>query len=348
MEWDDVMEEASLWKFPEAQRQLAANVIMYNQPVKPEEFLRRHLENLSDDFPENMSEHNDGKFQWVLAKLKDIMDKCNISLKEVNLPEPEQVTSFSKAFSYEYQWDENSLNATYHNQHPMLSSKQMDMFSKIDQSVVKKEGKVFFCDAPGGSGKTFTANTLMAKLRLEGRVCLACASSGIAANSLEGGTTAHTKFKIPIDITEDSWCDIREGTKHAQLIKDAELIIWDEATMMNKDAVNAVERTIRRIRESDDIFGKLTVTFLGDWRQILPVLPHASKAQKIAATLLYSDIWEQVEIIEMADNLRVTQAGGDAEFAQFLLDLGEGKIPTQMINGLEYIQIPNDMLLNNN
>ena len=177
------------------------------------------------------------------------------------------------------------------------------MFNKINQSVSDKEGKVFFCDAPGGSGKTFTANTLMTKLRLEGKVCLACASSGIAANGLEGGTTAHTKFKIPIEITEDSWCDIREGTKHAKLIQDAELIIWDEATMMNKDAVDAVNRTLKQIRGNDNPFGGCTLAFLGDWRQILPVLPRASRAQKIAATLLYSDVWDFVEIIEMADNM---------------------------------------------
>ena len=194
----------------------------------------------------------------------------------------------SKAFSYEYEWDKKDLANTFDSQYELLSNRQLDMFSKINKSVVDKEGKLFFCDAPGGSGKTFTANTLMAKLRLEGRVCLACASSGIAANGLEGGTTAHTKFKIPIEITEDSQCDIREGTKHAQLIKDAELVIWDEATMMNKDAIDAVDRTLRRIRGNEKAFGNLTVAFLGDWRQTLPVVPNASRAQKVAATLLHS------------------------------------------------------------
>jgi ATP-dependent DNA helicase PIF1 len=273
------------------------------------------------------------------------VEKCDVSLNELNLPEPKIIDSVSKKFAYEYNWDQSILMETYEHQSEKLTKKQQIMFNKINDSVVNKEGRIFFCDAPGGSGKTFTATTLLAKLRSETRVCLACAASGIAANQLQGGTTAHTKFKIPLELHEDTKCDIREGTSHSKLIQDAELIVLDEATMMHKLALDAIDRTCQEIRGNEKPFGGITVALMGDWCQTLPVVPRASKEQKIASTILYSECWKQVEIIELADNMRAKMAGGDAEFSQHLLDIGEGKVPTYTINGLEYIKIPADMIL---
>jgi hypothetical protein len=47
---------------------------------------------------------------------------------------------------------------------------------------------LFFLDAPGGTGKTFVLNTLLAKWRSQQKVCVAVASSGIAAILLKGVT----------------------------------------------------------------------------------------------------------------------------------------------------------------
>ena len=48
---------------------------------------------------------------------------------------------------------------------------------------------MLFFDAPGGTGKTFLINLILAKLRSEGNIALATASSGIAATLLTGGRT---------------------------------------------------------------------------------------------------------------------------------------------------------------
>ena len=47
-----------------------------------------------------------------------------------------------------------------------------------DSSV---EPRAFFIDGPGGTGKTFLYNTLLNKVRSQGRIPLVMASSGIAA-----------------------------------------------------------------------------------------------------------------------------------------------------------------------
>ena len=58
------------------------------------------------------------------------------------------------------------------------------------QLIVSK-GK-YFLDVPGGTGKTFIINLLLAKVRFDKKIALAVASSGIAATLLEGGQTAHS------------------------------------------------------------------------------------------------------------------------------------------------------------
>ncbi|SGY55469.1 BQ5605_C006g04030 [Microbotryum silenes-dioicae] len=63
-------------------------------------------------------------------------------------------------------------------------------------------------DAPGGTSKTFLQETVLARIRSEGTYALAVASSRIAALLLPKGRTAHSRFKIPIDIFDDSTCNV--------------------------------------------------------------------------------------------------------------------------------------------
>ena len=48
--------------------------------------------------------------------------------------------------------------------------------------------------------KYFLINLILAKLRSEGKIAMAAASSGIAATLLTGGRTLHSTFKIPLDL----------------------------------------------------------------------------------------------------------------------------------------------------
>ena len=61
---------------------------------------------------------------------------------------------------------------------------------------------MFFLDGPGGCGKTFVENTLLAHLRADGIVALAVASSGIASILLAGGRTRESSSHLdPISST---------------------------------------------------------------------------------------------------------------------------------------------------
>ena len=76
-----------------------------------------------------------------------------------------------------------------------------------------EETEVFNMNAPGGCGKTFFLNAILAYARGMGKKCIATASSGIAATLLKGGRTAHSTFGIPIPILNTSTCSIKANSK---------------------------------------------------------------------------------------------------------------------------------------
>lgn len=65
-------------------------------------------------------------------------------------------------------------------------------------------------DGPGGTGKTFLYRALLATVR----------------SILPGGRTAHSRFKIPIDLDDNTRsCNISKESSLAGLTQDAKLIV---------------------------------------------------------------------------------------------------------------------------
>ncbi len=62
---------------------------------------------------------------------------------------------------------------------------------------------------------------------------LIVASSGITSLILLGGRTAHSRFKIPINLHDESTYNITQQMKVTELVHKVDLIIWNEALMMH-------------------------------------------------------------------------------------------------------------------
>ena len=92
--------------------------------------------------------------------------------------------------------------------------------------MIQSWWKSFFLDAPGGTGKTFLINLLLAQIRSSGKVALAVASSGIAATLLSGGRTAHSTFKLPLNVLFDTEyvCPIRKNGPLGKILRKIRLI----------------------------------------------------------------------------------------------------------------------------
>ena len=125
-----------------------------------------------------------------------------------------------------------------------------------------------------GTGKTFIGETLLSYFRSQGKVALANATTGIASLLLQHGRTMHSRFKIPLDIDEFSNFQISKQSETAKLIRKTSLIIWDDAPMAHKHIFDAFDRCLRDICSKDDVpFGGKTIVLMGDWRQVLPIVP---------------------------------------------------------------------------
>jgi len=133
--------------------------------------------------------------------------------------------------------------------------------------------KTFFVDGLGGAGKTFLYGCILSNVRSIGDIALSMASSGIAALLLEGGCTAHSRFKIPIaGLCGYSTYYVPLNSPQAALIWVACLIVWDEAPMAHKHVFEAMNRTLQHIMGvvdpalKDILFGGKVVVMGGDFK----------------------------------------------------------------------------------
>ncbi|XP_055589718.1 ATP-dependent DNA helicase pif1-like [Uranotaenia lowii] len=199
-------------------------------------------------------------------------------------------------------------------------------------------GGIFFIDAPGGTGKTFLISLLLASIRSRPDIALAVASSGIAATMLEGGRTAHSAFKLPLNLqmTEEPTCNISKNSSMAKLLQSCKIIIWDECTMAHKRALEALDRTMKDLRNHTGHFGGAMILLAGDFRQTLPVIPRSTAADEINACLKLSYLWRYVTTLRLTTNMRVAlQNDSSAEiFAKQLLTIGNGEVPVDVSTGL--------------
>ena len=122
-----------------------------------------------------------------------------------------------------------------------------DQQAIIYQEVLRRQNKsedgiIFIIDTPGGTGKTLLINVLLARIRAEKNIAFAVATSGIAATLMTGGQTAHSTLQIPIDLIYNEMlvCNIKKESAKAKVLQEAQVLLWDEISMMHKHGLEAV------------------------------------------------------------------------------------------------------------
>ncbi|CAH9120016.1 unnamed protein product, partial [Cuscuta epithymum] len=237
-----------------------------------------------------------------------------------------------------------------------LTDEQERVYESVMQSINKAVGRIFFIYGYGGSGKTFLWKTLSAAIRSKGEIVLNVASSGIASLLLPGGRTAHSRFGIPISLNEDSTCNIKQGSPLAKLIVRCKLIIWDEAPMLHKFCFEALDRSMRDIMQfhtpnSGSLpYGGKTIVFGGDFRQVLPVIPHGSRQDVVNATINSSYLWSKCTVMRLTKNMRLQHMTNLEEsyalkvFSNWIAGIGDG-IAGESNDCHADISIPEDLLI---
>lgn len=334
--WDHTLREAAISQCPLKLRELFVVILLFCQPSEPLKLWNDFKEYLCEDIRHKIRQQNqdfslpfnDNMFNKGLILIENkLMELNNKTLNDFGLPSSirSQNDVLETMLIRRYNFDE--LKEFIEENLPKLVTDQKQAFNTIIDSVTNNEGKLFFLDAPGGTGKTFLANLILAQVRQSRKIALAVASSGIAATLLNDGKTAHSTFKLPLTVSleQKSVCSIRKNGPLGKLLQDASLIIWDECTMSHRAHVEAVDQTLKDIRNSNANMGGITFVFAGDFRQTLPVVTRGTRADIIQACLKSSRLWNSVQTLNLRTNMRAhLSENADDNFPQELLKIGQG------------------------
>jgi hypothetical protein len=203
---DDCMTEAELFRMPSSLRRLFATILVFYEPSDVRGLWNNHLEAMSEDYSRNYKCKHTVE-QMVLKNIRDMLQSMGKDIKSFPLPEideqhdttndiPREITEES---SIEVNLDDKCL-------HKNLNKEQRAAYDEILATIDNQRGGIFFVDGPGGTGKTFLYRALLATVREQGKIALATATSGVAASIIPGGRTAHSRFKIPLQIDDGAIC----------------------------------------------------------------------------------------------------------------------------------------------
>ncbi|GJV37430.1 DNA helicase, partial [Tanacetum coccineum] len=292
-----------------------AHILTHCEVIDPLKLWTKYWKEMSHDIPERVSEMtyipnyhlNDDRLQgYILYELEIILTNYGKSLQHFGLgpPPPGLLDMLANRLLMEER-----------------NYKQEELQQEKNESI------------PKGTGKTFLWKTIISTLRCEGKIVLAVASSGIASLILPSGRTAHSIFKLPIELTEESLCKVTKNSQLGKLLADTDLIIWDKAPMKDKRCFEALDRSLRDILTMPHrLFGGKSILLGGDFRQTLPVKKGASKMEIIASCISQSELWSYFKVFTLNENMRLSRPGVSAEkrnlicsFASWLLDIGDGR-----------------------
>jgi len=129
-------------------------------------------------------------------------------------------------------------------------------------------------------------------------------------------------------------------SQRARKIRDAALIVWDEAHMSAGLQLTVVDRLLRDVMGSELPFDGKPILFAGDFRQIFPVVRRGTRSDIVMSSIKHNGLWRGMEQFNLVRNMR---ADNDADFAAWLLQLGNGQLPA--VNGVQdTVQIPREMV----
>jgi hypothetical protein len=226
----------------------------------------------------------------------------------------------------ELDYDRDVLHGYINQNLPWLNICQEITVTIVFNAIAQGKGAIFFLDGQGGSCKTFVYKVLLALVRRDGHVAIGVAFFGITALLSEGGRTAHSVFKIPIALARDSMCSIPVQSNSVKLLREAKLIVWDEAPAQHRHCAEAVDQTLRDIMRRPNLpFGGKVVVFGGDFRQCPLMVSRGSRAAIVSATLSRSVLWRQVRILTLTENMRLRANPLSKPYAEYLLKVDNGQ-----------------------
>jgi hypothetical protein len=190
-------------------RRLFAIIMVFCEVSNIRYLWDKYFESMSEDYHCTMSNNLKCVQQMVLKDIDDIVSSIDKDIHDYGLPELDDQDAEQGYHNREVR-EQYSLNVNETDLRGAqnLNPEQFSGYTKIIEHVINRKGRVFFIDDPRGASKIFLYRCLIATVCSEGLIAVATITSGIAASIMPGGRNAHSIFKIPIKISDDSICKI--------------------------------------------------------------------------------------------------------------------------------------------
>ncbi len=132
-----------------------------------------------------------------------------------------------------------------------------------------------FLTGKAGTGKT----TFLHKLKMQSlKRMVVVAPTGVAAINAKG-VTIHSFFQMPFgpilpdtDLNAGKGFNRKFNKTKINIIKSMDLLVIDEISMVRADLLDGIDKTLRRFRDKNKVFGGVQLLMIGDLQQLSPVI----------------------------------------------------------------------------
>nr|GEV57667.1 hypothetical protein [Tanacetum cinerariifolium] len=256
----ECLRESSTHKLPYALRRLFGTILIFCEPEDVRKLWDDHYESLSEDYTINCASVERVQ-NMILTDISTILQSIGRSISDFDLP---NITADVRPYAFGCRKVHEECSIVVQEE-DILARNSLNTDKKNAYDTIMEHVDA---DSPG----VFLSMTLEEL------------GKQAAANNMTGGRTAHSRFKIPINLSTNSMCNIKK----------------------------------QRVKLP---FGGKIMVLGWDFRQVLPVVRRGTRAQIVDSSLRMSPLWSIIKRMRLTINIR---ARTDPWFSNFLLQVSDG------------------------
>lgn len=211
--------------------------------------------------------------------------------------------------------------------------------------LIEYTSRSVFLTGKAGTGKTTFLNEFVKKTK---KKHIVVAPTGIAAINA-GGVTIHSMFGLPLrtflpttDRIDSSLAnniiDLQQHFKYRKdklkLLREVEVLIIDEVSMLRADVLDMMDFSLRFIRRNNQRFGGVQMLFIGDLYQLPPVVRDEHVLKMFYNSPFFFDSLAIKDIPLLTIELTKVYRQTDLEFLEILNAIRDGDVANIDFNHL--------------
>ncbi|MDQ0478092.1 helix-turn-helix domain-containing protein [Chryseobacterium sp. MDT2-18] len=204
-------------------------------------------------------------------------------------------------------------------------------------NLAEHTNRSIFLTGKAGTGKTTFLNEFVKKTK---KKHIVVAPTGIAAINA-GGVTIHSMFGLPlrtfIPTTDridsnlgNNISDLMQHFKYRKdklkLLREIEIIIIDEVSMLRADVLDMMDFSLRFVRRNQQKFGGVQMLFIGDLYQLPPVVRDEHFLGKYYKSPFFFESYALKEMPLITIELTTVYRQTDEKFLDILNDIRDGAV----------------------